>query len=99
MEGMVMENNELKNRILKNVKEDIAISAIRKELNMEKVPLWNGSHGYKGCYEYDIACKNPYCRCRVYLGLNDTVYKSDEKAQREAIKHWNRRVSDEGRCC
>ena len=32
-----MENNELKNRILKNVKEDIAISAIRKELNMEKV--------------------------------------------------------------
>ena len=32
-----MENNELKSRILKNVKEDIAISAIRKELNMEKV--------------------------------------------------------------
>lgn len=24
---------------------------------IEKIPLWHGSHGYHGCYEYDIHCK------------------------------------------
>ena len=56
---------------------------------IEKRPLWNGTHGYVGCYEYDIHCEK--CGCRVYLGMNDTIYCSDEEAKTNAINAWNRR--------
>ena len=41
---------------------------------IEKKPLWrtgmNGStHGYYGCFEFDIHCDK--CGCRVNLGRND----------------------------
>ena len=32
-----MEDNELKTKIIKNVRENIAVSNIRKELDMDKV--------------------------------------------------------------
>lgn len=54
-------------------------------------PLWQGSHGYQGCYQYDIKCDNPGCRCNIYLGENDTIYRTHEEARRNAIEHWNRR--------
>ena len=60
---------------------------------LEKIPLWTGSHGYKGYYEMDIRCHNPDCRCWVYLGQNDTIYRSEEEAKRNAIQHWNRRAA------
>lgn len=65
---------------------------------LERKPLWstysNGStHGYYGCYEYVIQCRNPECGCRVNLGRNDTVYIKDEEARQNAINAWNRRVS------
>lgn len=56
---------------------------------IEKKTLWHGSHGYHGCYEYDIHCKN--CGCRVNLGNNLTIYINDEKAINNAITAWNRR--------
>lgn len=64
----------------------------RTHTYLEKLPLWNGSHGYCGCYEYDIRCHNPKCGCRVNLGGNDTVYNTDEEARINAIKAWNRRA-------
>ena len=37
MEVMVMENKELKDKIQKTVIENIAISAIKEEINMKKI--------------------------------------------------------------
>ena len=61
---------------------------------IEKLPLWTEygqiTHGYKGCYEYDIHCHK--CGCRINLGRNDTIYNSDEEAKQNAINAWNRRA-------
>ena len=59
---------------------------------IEKKPLWHGTHGYYGCYEYDIRCK--HCGCRVNLGANQTVGIEDEEAINNAITAWNRRVNN-----
>lgn len=63
-----------------------------KKVTLIKEPLWHGSHGYYGSYEYVVKCRNPECRCQIYLGKNNTIYYDDETAQRNAIKAWNRRV-------
>ena len=36
-----------------------------------KDPLWNGSHGYYGNYEYYVACKNG--NCKVYQEQEHTM--------------------------
>lgn len=64
---------------------------------LERRPLWQTysdgtTHGYFGCYCYEIACRNNDCGCSVKLGRNDTVYTDDEAARRNAIAAWNRRV-------
>lgn len=59
------------------------------EVHIDKNPLWNGSHGYHGCFEYDIYCDK--CGCRVHLGANNTIYQDDEVARQNAIKAWNTR--------
>lgn len=64
---------------------------------LEKVPLWtthsNGvTHGYVGCFEFDIHCSN--CGCRVKLGSNNTIYNSEKEARESAIKSWNRRADE-----
>lgn len=58
---------------------------------LEKRPLWSGSHGYHGCYIYDIHCEK--CGCYVNLGRNDTIYITDEEAKQNAINAWNQRVA------
>ena len=60
------------------------------EVELKKLPLWEGSHGYPGCYEYVISCDN--CGCRKHLGNNDTVYNTDEEAKQNAIDSWNMRA-------
>lgn len=69
-----------------------------KKVELIKEPLWHGSHGYYGCYDYVVKCRNPECRCQIYLGKNNTIYYDDETAQRNAIEAWNRRAerSDNG---
>ena len=62
------------------------------EVYIEKKPLWRGSHGYVGCYEYDIRCNN--CGCNIKLPRNDTIYNNDQDAQRNAIDAWNRRTNN-----
>ena len=64
---------------------------------LERKPLWTTyndgtSHGYRGCYEYDIKCRNPECGCTVKLARNDTIYNIDEDARKNAINAWNRRA-------
>lgn len=65
---------------------------------LEKVPLWdfhgNSTHGYYGCFDYEIKCHNPKCRCSVHLGNNCTVYTPDEEAKKNAIEAWNRRFEE-----
>ena len=62
---------------------------------IEKRPLWNGTHGYHGCYEFDIRCTNPDCCCTIKLGENHTIYVTEDEARRNAIKAWNRRISND----
>lgn len=63
------------------------------EVELEKKPLWYGNgRGYKDCYEFVIRCKK--CGCRVDQPENDSVYRSEEKAKKNAIEVWNRRASN-----
>lgn len=64
--------------------------------HIEKKPLWrtgmNGStHGYYGCFEFDIHCDK--CGCRVNLGRNDSIYNTEEEAKENAVKAWNKRMT------
>lgn len=59
---------------------------------LEKRPLWHGSHGYYGCYEFVIQCKK--CGCQIDLDKNDTIYRSEDAARDNAIEAWNRRASN-----
>ena len=64
---------------------------------LERKPLWKTyndgtSHGYHGCYEYEIRCHNPKCGCSVKLDNNDTIYNTDEVARKSAIDAWNQRA-------
>ena len=64
---------------------------------LERKPMWSThghtTHGYYGCYEYDIRCHNPECCCTVKLGNNTTIYTTDEEARKNAIEAWNRRFN------
>ena len=63
-----------------------------EDVYLDKVPLWNGSHGYHGCYQFDVHCRNLECGCKISLNQNDTVYRNEEEARLNAIKAWNRRA-------
>lgn len=62
-------------------------------VRIEKRPLWEGTRGYLNCYEYDIRCHS--CGCRVRLERNDTIYRSEEEAERNAVQAWNKRAPKE----
>ena len=48
---------------------------------------------YKGCYDIDISCED--CACKS-IGLpTDTVYRSIEQAEQNAVENWNRRSTNE----
>ena len=68
------------------------------EVELEEIPLWQGSRfdprvyrGYHGCYEYKIRCKK--CGAQPSYPQNDTVYRSKNEAIENVIKVWNRRAS------
>lgn len=63
-----------------------------KDVELEKRPLWHGSHGYYGCYKYIIECK--HCGCNRKLFGNDTIYNDEEIARENAINAWNKRALD-----
>ncbi len=62
-----------------------------EDVRIEKHPLWNGSHGYHGCYEILIKCANPNCCWKFNPPNNDTIYRSEEEAEKNVIAAWNRR--------
>ncbi len=72
-----------------------------EQVYLEKVPMWssyNGiTHGYTGCYEFDIHCRNPKCGCSIKLAKNNTIYFEEEEARFNAIKAWNRRSTERNR--
>lgn len=64
---------------------------------IEKIPLWRifkdgTTHGYFGCYEYEIKCN--ICGCEVPLPGNKTIYYDEKTAKENAIKTWNRRADN-----
>lgn len=68
------------------------------EVELEEIPLWQGSRfdpgvyrGYYGCYKYEIRCKK--CGAQPSYPQNDTVYRSKDEAIKNVIKVWNRRAS------
>lgn len=63
---------------------------------IEKEPLWEGSHGYHGCYMVQVKCMNPLCGVSLPRHRYDTVYMDEETATRQAIDGWNRRMMNDG---
>ena len=53
------------------------------DVELKKIPLWHGSHGYSGCYEFKIRCEK--CGCTVYQPENDSIYRSEDVAK-EALR-------------
>ena len=60
---------------------------------IERKPLWRGSHGYVGRFEYDIHCRK--CGCEVPLPGNNTIYNTDDDARKNAVTAWNRRYKED----
>lgn len=58
---------------------------------LEKEPLWVGTHGYHGCYDFFVRCSNDCCRVQLIGGRFNSVYTSEEDALGKAIKKWNQR--------
>ncbi len=62
-----------------------------RDVELKKYPLWNGTHGYYGCYEFKIKCNNPKCGWFLKVSKNDTIYRSEEEAKENVINAWNKR--------
>lgn len=62
------------------------------DAEFETIPLWHGSRGYHGCYEFKIRCKK--CGAQPNYPQNDTVYRSTNEAIENVIKAWNRRPQE-----
>ena len=59
---------------------------------VEEVPLWHGSHGYHGNYEYYVGCKNERCKVRPRTTAYNDIYHGDKQKCIDAcIKDWNDR--------
>ena len=56
-----------------------------------RVPLWNGSHGYYGNYDYHVGCMNPGCGVKPWSRGVDDIYHSSDEAINTTIKYWNER--------
>lgn len=55
-------------------------------------PLWNGSHGYYGNYEYYVACKNKSCKIKPRTKSYNNIYgMSEQECIDKAINDWNTR--------
>ena len=59
---------------------------------VQKYPLWHGSHGYYGNYEYYVSCQNEKCkiapRTKSYIDLYDM---KEQECIYKAIQDWNTR--------
>lgn len=59
---------------------------------ISKDPMWNGSHGYHGCYEYYVACTNGKCKIKPKTKSYCDIYDmSENECITSAIDDWNDR--------
>lgn len=57
-----------------------------------KIPLWEGSHGYYGKYEYYIACRNEKCKVKITTRKYNNIYNmTEQECIDRAIRDWNDR--------
>lgn len=60
---------------------------------LTKKQMWQGSHGYYGCYGFSVKCENEDCAITPFTRTFDTIYEKDEnKQKKKAIAAWNRRA-------
>lgn len=57
--------------------------------HMHIEPLWRGSHGYYGCYSWEVHCTQ--CNAAAPNGKFDDIYLSSEEAESKALEAWNNR--------
>lgn len=62
------------------------------KVEMTKTPLWNGSHGYQGCYRFGVTCEK--CGCTLRYIFSDTIYRTEEDAINNVIDAWNKREDE-----
>lgn len=60
---------------------------------IEKIPLWHGTHGYHGNYDYVIKCNN--CGCKIAKSSCDDIYRKEEEAIKSIVEAWNTRYYEE----
>ena len=66
-------------------------------VELKKSPMWRTysdgtTHGYKDCYELEIAC--PKCGCSTFTTKGDTVNFIEENIKDYIIKNWNARWNE-----
>lgn len=60
--------------------------------SVTKNPLWHGSHGYHGNFEYFIGCCNDMCKIKPATRKYDDIYDMTEQdCIDRAIADWNER--------
>lgn len=63
---------------------------------LTKNPMWQGSHGYHGCYGFSVKCENEDCAIMPFTRTFHTIYEKDEnKQKKKAVAAWNRRTRPE----
>lgn len=94
MGGMVMDNNELKNRIQKNVKENIAISNIREEIDMNNVKNKKVFYGVLSSCAMIMLCAVVIVNSNIKFGdkKNSTMGINDKYAAVEDLEKENLKV-------
>lgn len=63
-------------------------------VELKRSPMWRTysdgtTHGYKDCYELEIAC--PKCGCSTFKTKGDTVNFTEEQIKDYVVKNWNTR--------
>jgi hypothetical protein len=57
-----------------------------------KDPMWHGSHGYYGNYEYYVACMNFDCKVQPKTkSYNDIYGMTEQECIDKSIENWNSR--------
>lgn len=59
---------------------------------VESKPLWSGTHGYHGHYEYYVRCDNDKCKIQPKtIAYNDIYDMTGQDCIDKAIEDWNSR--------
>ena len=82
---------DIKNKNRSNTPELKPCPFCGTEVELRREPLWNGSHGYHGCFKFAVKC--PKCGCSVDYIDSDTIYRSEEEAIANVTKAWNERYT------